>query len=178
MNNMFTAIVTKEALISNSNFAFPDIRKGLTYNLGYSKKYNSCRIYFPQKGKVKTRKIYLYKNPMSTYVKDWSRLNKNVFTEFKIETNRCEGTVDLTDNSLIHLALPYNKGWKAYVDGKETKILRANYMYMALPVQRGKHRVLLDYSTPLMKEGAVISLATFLILVVLSCKRKRIKPES
>ncbi len=36
-------------------------------------------------------------------------------------------------------------GWKAMVDGLETELLRANYIYSAIPLTSGKHKVKLEY---------------------------------
>ena len=35
----------------------------------------------------------------------------------------------------------YSKGWKAYIDGNEAEILRANYILRALELQEGKHNI-------------------------------------
>jgi len=56
-------------------------------------------------------------------------------------------------------------GWKAYVNGKETKIYRANYMFRAVPVPSAKAEVKFVYEPPLFKWGSIISMATFLILL-------------
>ena len=39
----------------------------------------------------------------------------------------------------------YYPGWHAYVDGKEARILAANYAFWAVEVRAGKHRVEFRY---------------------------------
>lgn len=85
------------------------------------------------------------------------------------------GEITLDAPKLLHLAIPYSKGWRAYVDGRETKLYRANVMYMALDVDAGRHSVRLAYHTPWLKEGMYISAFTGLacLCAVLVRRRRR-----
>ncbi len=42
----------------------------------------------------------------------------------------------------------YTDGWKAFVDGKETEILKANYLLRGLELQGGNHKVEFVYDVP------------------------------
>jgi Bacterial membrane protein YfhO len=51
-------------------------------------------------------------------------------------------------------------GWRAFVDGKEAPIYRADYMFRAVPVPPGFHEVRFVYDPPLFRLGTIISLVT------------------
>ena len=51
-------------------------------------------------------------------------------------------------------------GWRAYVDGREAPIYRADYMFRAVPVPPGFHEVKFVYDPPLFRLGMIISLVT------------------
>ncbi|MEK7679351.1 MAG: hypothetical protein AAB356_04080, partial [Deltaproteobacteria bacterium] len=53
---------------------------------------------------------------------------------------------------------------KAYVDGAEKKILKANYALRALPIEAGEHEVLFSYSPLSFTIGAYTSAGSLLIL--------------
>lgn len=49
------------------------------------------------------------------------------------------------DNQLLFLSDPFYPGWNAYVDGKKTAILRADFAFRAVEVPKGKHTVIFSY---------------------------------
>lgn len=57
-------------------------------------------------------------------------------------------------------------GWRAYVDGKETPIYRANFMFRAVPLPPGQHTVKFVYAPWTFKIGAWVSLVTLLGMIV------------
>jgi hypothetical protein len=55
-------------------------------------------------------------------------------------------------------------GWRARVDGVETKIYRANYLFMAIPVGAGKHSIEIEYAPTDFRIGVWISFCSALLL--------------
>jgi hypothetical protein len=55
--------------------------------------------------------------------------------------NRLELQVSAKENSLLVLSDTFFPGWKAFVDGKKTRIYRADYNFRAIPLTAGTHRV-------------------------------------
>ena len=65
-------------------------------------------------------------------------------------------------NQWLLLTDSYYPGWNAYIDGKLTKIYRANFTFRAIPVPAGNHTIIFDYQPDSFKYGLIISLTTFL----------------
>ena len=76
--------------------------------------------------------------------------------------NRLYLSVDAKEDSLLVLNDTYFSGWKAYVDGYEEKIYRADYGFRAVPIDAGAHEVLFVYDPLSFKLGAAM---TFLGIV-------------
>ncbi len=60
----------------------------------------------------------------------------------------------------------YPKGWKAYIDGNETGIIRANYLLRALAVPQGEHEIEFRFEPSSYFMGNKVSLASSLILLL------------
>jgi hypothetical protein len=63
-------------------------------------------------------------------------------------------------NGILWLSEIWYPAWKAIVDGKETKILRADYGFRAVEIAAGNHRVLFVYHSKAFTVGAIISIFT------------------
>lgn len=75
---------------------------------------------------------------------------------------------------LLFLSENYFPGWKASVDGKETKILRANYTFRAIPMGSGEHRVKIYYQPKSFQLGLIISLLSMGFLGMMIVIKKKI----
>jgi hypothetical protein len=62
----------------------------------------------------------------------------------------------------------YDKGWNAYIDGVKSPYFRANYVLRAMIVPAGKHTIEFKFEPAVYKTGEKISLASSLLLVLLS----------
>ncbi len=59
-------------------------------------------------------------------------------------------------------------GWTALVDGKAVDIIRANYIFRAVPIQSGEHEIVFEYHPASFTYGLWISIATCAVIVFLS----------
>lgn len=82
------------------------------------------------------------------------------YTNDKITIN-----AEMAENGFLVLSEKYYPGWKAYVDGKETKIYKANYVMRAVYLPKGSHKVEFIFDPWPYKVGLWVSSATFLFLI-------------
>jgi hypothetical protein len=69
----------------------------------------------------------------------------------------------------------YFPGWKAFVDGQATEILKANGIFRAVHVDKGSHRVVFRYRPLSIAIGALISLLSLLVIFAAWIRESRIK---
>jgi len=99
-----------------------------------------------------------------------SRLNVPANAEIKLTKYRPDHLVyeysSPNDAIAVFSEVYYDKGWKAFVDGKELPILRANYVLRALQLPGGNHTVEFKFEPASYKVGEIISLIASIILVL------------
>lgn len=71
-------------------------------------------------------------------------------------------------SAVLVLTDAFYPGWKAYVDGREKKIIRANHFYRAIEVPEGEHRVVFKYEPFSVILGMLISGITLVGIVIIS----------
>jgi hypothetical protein len=93
----------------------------------------------------------------------------------RVTAHAVTAEVEAVGPSLVVLAQTYYPRWKAYVDGRPVKLLRANHAFQAVRVSAGKHRVELRYEDTLFYAGSIVSLLSFVGvgLVIVSRSRTR-----
>ena len=93
-------------------------------------------------------------------------------------TDRITGSVNLPESRILCVQIPRCRGLRAFVDGEERPLLKADTMFSALVLEPGRHEIEIRYSTPGLAPGAVISaigILLFLTGTAVAAGRKRKK---
>jgi hypothetical protein len=72
--------------------------------------------------------------------------------------------VDAPAPSVVLVRTPYEKRWRASVDGRPTRVFPADYLDQGIPVAPGHHTIVLSYTDPTIGQGL---LGSGLVIVVL-----------
>jgi Bacterial membrane protein YfhO len=75
-------------------------------------------------------------------------------------------TVDAARPALFVVSQSWVSGWSATVDGRAAPVVRADALVLGVPVPAGRHEVRLEYHTPGLKAGSLISGSTVLGFVL------------
>lgn len=94
----------------------------------------------------------------------------------KYEAEKIEINTKTNSDSILFLSDNYYPGWKAFVDGKQVKIYRADYAFRAIVVPKGNHKEIFVYDPESFKIGAFVSVASIIlfILIFLAARNRRL----
>lgn len=134
--------------------------------------------------KLKKSNFYLMEDECVFYYLDMD-LFKEVMAKLSAEQYQIEsfndahfeGTINtLEDERTILTTIPYDEGWKVYVDGKRTEIFKAANALIAFEIEdAGQHTLKLVYSPTIVNVGAVISVSSALLFVGIIALEREIK---
>lgn len=88
------------------------------------------------------------------------------FTVSEYGSRWIKGEVELEGDEVLFTTIPYEKGWKAYVDGKRADVECAQDTFLAVDAKEGKHTIKLKFTAPGFAVGTVISIVTLLALIL------------
>ena len=167
--------VTKTMKIFTDKYNAYSGRHDFLCNMGYSRTgLRTMTITFVNTGIYTYDKLRVVSQPVKGIDEKTEKLRKESLENVKVGTNEVTGTITVSKKKALVLSVPYSKGFTAYVDGKETKLLRANTMFMALELEPGTHEICLMYCTPYLKAGTGLPAAGLILYIFLvMIKRKR-----
>lgn len=170
-----SAGASRKLSYNTEDYSYYCNRHDFTVSLGYGEEaVDSIIITFPTAGIYSFDSIEVICQSMDGYAEQVAALGGHVMDNVEIGTDSVTGKISLTEPEILCLAVPYSVGWRAYVDGEEVKLYRANLRYMAIELEEGGHEVKLEYSSPLSGIGMILSACGFGIffVMVLVCEGK------
>lgn len=90
-------------------------------------------------------------------------MESQMFQLTKRESSYMEGTISMKKKGIVFFSIPYDKGWTAYVDGKEVKTEPAGEAFLTVKVPAGKHKIQMNYIPSGFYQGIGLSIGGFLI---------------
>lgn len=109
-----------------------------------------------------------YENP--EYLKScYNYQNENNVKLERISDSFIRGIFNNTDNRYhMMFTIPYNKGWKVYIDGKKVKSVDKTGIFLSISdIPAGEHEIILKYIPVGFKVGTVIAVLAFIFLILM-----------
>jgi hypothetical protein len=94
-----------------------------------------------------------------------------------LRPDRVRIDAELTSDGYVVLTDAYDRGWRATLDGRSVRVLRANVAFRAVAVPAGRHMIEYVYQPPWLLAGLSLSLGT-LVLGGVAALRSRVAPAS
>ena len=99
--------------------------------------------------------------------------NETEIRDIDFKNNSITAEVTAQSDTFINFSQCYYPGWKAYVDGVETKLYLVNGLIMGMEVPAGVHQIKFSYQPATFIVGATVSGGTLLLLVAAWVLKKK-----
>lgn len=116
----------------------------------------------------------------ATYFEDCDRRAAQAVDSFTYDSYGFTSTITLEKENLVFFSVPYEEGWRAFVNGEEVPIAKANIGFMAVLAEAGENEIVFTYQTPGLQTGIRISSAALLLLIgylLLVRRQRKLHPE-
>ncbi len=118
--------------------------------------------------------------PVDKYAADIAERKQDTLSIGLWGQNDIKGTITVAGGKLLFFSIPYDKGWRATIDGKPASLLLVNIGFMGLPLEKGSHTVELTFTPQYFYQGLLVTIAGIVLYVLtmlaksfLDSKRKR-----
>ena len=167
---MYVNDVKVETLFSSDTYRI--------YNLGNYKPGDSIEVRFD----FDAFRIYLYNDyPYFVQVnKDnledvTNQLKEGNLNITKFDDTLIEGSLSAKEDMTVFTTIPYDKGWKVFVDGVQVQTFMLTETMLGFDVSQGEHSIVMKYQPTEIILGACVSvlgILLFVLLIILDKKKR------
>ena len=111
----------------------------------------------------------------SEYARLTAERQENSFQVEQFNHNYINGSIELKKPMMLFFSIPFDQGWSITVNGESREAELVNTAFIGLPLEEGEHQITLQYRSPFLLSGliiSIISLATYVIIVLLYYRKK------
>lgn len=124
------------------------------------------------KGIYNIKNINIYKLDFDL-IKD---INKKI-DKFNIDKSKTKGdiivgNINVSNDSYFTISIPYDKGFKTYIDGKLVDNFEVNGSFIGFKIEKGNHEVKIVYEAPLKNICLIISFIGLIIYFIIIIKEE------
>lgn len=142
---------------------------GAYYHVGNVKKGDKVKVKVgidgdsPTFGRVSLAMYAYHQEEMD---KAYQMLSENQFHKEETQEGIVKGRVLVEEEDVVlYTTIPYERGWELMVDQKPVKLQALMDVLIAIPLEKGEHRIELRFTPPGLTAGAMISLASLLLFL-------------
>lgn len=102
------------------------------------------------------------------------QMKKHKFEMISYSSNEVKGIVNAQEDGMVFFSIPYDEGWKIYIDGKAADKKAVAEGFLAIDIKKGEHVITLSYIPPGFLIGWKVSLIGWAIFLWINwrCKKR------
>ena len=101
-----------------------------------------------------------------------SKVKESFYDVNVINDDHIRAKIDISDkDKYVFTSIPYDKGWKVYVNGQRISTEKVQLGFIGFQLTPGSYLVEFKYEIPFLKIGALISMISSILLIILTRRK-------
>ena len=109
---------------------------------------------------------FVYSVNDNNFKKAYDILNSNKFIVKEFKYNKITGSINVSKDMTMFSSIPYDKGWKVYINNKQVKTSKIGDALLGYKVHKGLNNIKLVYYPEKIGLGALVTLFSVSIIIV------------
>lgn len=125
-------------------------------------------------------KLMIYALRQNAFEKAYNLLADEQLNITSFGDTKITGDIDVIEDGILYLSMPYEKGWTVKVDGEKVKTVKVLHSMLGAEVPAGHHTIELEYMPEGLVMGVVVSGTALIICIAVAfidVKRRRKKKQ-
>lgn len=166
-----TTVENITANINGSEKSFSNTNRGFLLDLGYCSPEDTITLSTTdENGSIQATPYYLDENALISLVEQLKQQQLQVTSS---SDTRIRGTIDVKEDGLFFLSIPYDPGWTLYVDGVKTRLYRFQDALLCCDLTAGSHEIRLSYMPDGFLSGVIVTVAAVLLLITYEVAKRK-----
>lgn len=109
----------------------------------------------------------LYKMDMDVLDQAYEILSQQTMTLTEYQDDFLKGNIDVKEAGRLIFAIPKDPGWSIRIDGEKVTSKAVKEAFISVSLEEGNHEIELEYQTPGLETGLIISIFSIIIAFIL-----------
>ena len=118
-----------------------------------------------QESDAKVNNVYVYSFDKEIFEKHINHLKENELNIEEYSDGYVKGNINVDDDKLLFLSIPYEKGWNIYVDGEKVDYNPIYNTFISFDLENGYHEIEMIYKASGLKLGIIVSSISTILFV-------------
>ena len=157
------------ATINNSEYTYSGLKNGNhIIDLGYAVPADTVVI----SGDSAMNAI-VYTLETSRFTEAYNILNGSSLSITSFKDTKIKGTITANKAATLIFSIPYDKGWKVYIDGRKVETSALYDALLSVQISEGSHEITLKYTPVNLIKGCLITALCIIILIGIYILKKK-----
>ena len=117
--------------------------------------------------KENINELYLAYFDFDEFINKYNILKNNQLNITSFKENHIKGNINVDDNNVLFLSIPYDDGFKILVDSKEVDYYKVIDNFIGLDLEKGYHDIEIIYEVKGFKLGLFVSLLSLITFILI-----------